>query len=307
MTIPELGRLEEVCLRRAWPHEALNFTPWLAEHLESLSSVIGVPLELEGQEVAVEQFSADILARNQMDDSRVLIENQLEQSDHSHMGQIMTYLAGLEVNTVIWIASSFKEAHLSAIRWLNDHTVEPFAFFAVKLKVVRIADSPLAPVFEVVVQPNSWERQLQAVAKEKLSLSSIGQFRRAFWTHYLEKYPDEEKYGIPGGVSNRWRLVPECDLVISSYVMKRGVGLFVRGRMGAVSQDVHDKLEPHAEYLSRITGQEFGNSDAAYYFGDSYKSDASDESNWDKMADWLYQTSLKYENALREMGQQHAT
>ena len=102
MTIPELGNLEQVDLRQAWPHEARSFTPWLSENLEILSSVIGIPLELEGQEVAVEQFSADILARNPRDDSRVLIENQLEQSDHGHIGQIMTYLAGLDVNTVIW-------------------------------------------------------------------------------------------------------------------------------------------------------------------------------------------------------------
>ena len=108
MTIPELGNLEEVDLRQAWPHEARSFTPWLSENIEMLSSVIGIPLELEGQEVAVEQFSADILARNPRDDSRVLIENQLEQSDHGHIGQIMTYLAGLDVNTVIWIAAGFR-------------------------------------------------------------------------------------------------------------------------------------------------------------------------------------------------------
>ena len=166
MTIPELGKLEEVDLRQAWPHEARSFTPWLSENIEMLSSVIGIPLELEGQEVAVEQFSADILARNPRDDSRVLIENQLEQSDHGHIGQIMTYLAGLDVNTVIWIAASFREPHLSAIRWLNDHTIEPFAFFAIKLSIVRIADSPMAPVFEVVVKPNTWERQLQSISKE---------------------------------------------------------------------------------------------------------------------------------------------
>ena len=232
MTIPELGNLEEVDLRQAWPHEARSFTPWLSENLEILSSVIGIPLELEGQEVAVEQFSADILARNPRDDSRVLIENQLEQSNHEHMGQIMTYLAGLDVNTVIWIAAGFKEPHLSAIRWLNEHTIEPFAFFAIKLKIVRIADSPMAPVFEVVVKPNTWERQLQSIAKETQSLSVVGELRRKFWTCYLEKYPEEAQYGSANGSSNRWRTVTEADLVVSSYMAKRSVGLFVRGHTG---------------------------------------------------------------------------
>ena len=191
MTIPELGNLEEVDLRQAWPHEARSFTPWLSENLEILSSVIGIPLELEGQEVAVEQFSADILARNPRDDSRVLIENQLEQSNHEHMGQIMTYLAGLDVNTVIWIAAGFKEPHLSAIRWLNEHTIEPFAFFAIKLKIVRIADSPMAPVFEVVVKPNTWNDNCSPSRKKHSpclgSVNFAGSSGRVIWKNIQKR------------------------------------------------------------------------------------------------------------------------
>ena len=128
----KLGRLKNVNLREAWSHEAQDFTPWLAENLDRLSTAIGIPLELEGQEVSVESFSADILARNPQNDSRVLIENQLEQTDHTHLGQILTYLAGLEAQVVIWVASSFRDPHISAVQWLNDHTVAPFAFFAVR-------------------------------------------------------------------------------------------------------------------------------------------------------------------------------
>ena len=91
----KLGTLKNVNLREAWSHEAQDFTPWLADNLDRLSAAIGIPLELEGQEVSVDSFSADILARNPQNDSRVLIENQLEQTDHTHLGQILTYLAGL--------------------------------------------------------------------------------------------------------------------------------------------------------------------------------------------------------------------
>ena len=108
--IPSLGTLEEVYIREAWNHEARSFTPWLAEHLDILGKEIGIPLELEGREVAVASFSADILARNPQNDSLILIENQLETTDHGHLGQIMTYLAGLEAHTVIWIAAAFREA-----------------------------------------------------------------------------------------------------------------------------------------------------------------------------------------------------
>ena len=301
MTIPELGNLEEVDLRQAWPHEARSFTPWLAENIEMLSSVIGIPMELEGQEVAVEQFSADILARNPRDDSRVLIENQLEQSDHGHIGQIMTYLAGLDVNTVIWIAAGFREPHLSAIRWLNDHTIEPFAFFAIKLSIVRIADSPMAPVFEVVVKPNTWERQLQSIAKETQSSSGVGEVRKKFWTYYLEKYPEEGQYGPANRSSNRWRPVIEAELVVSSYISKRSVGLFVRGLRGVDQKEVWNQIEPFTEELIRKTGGSIM-SDGSFH--DFWSIDTSNESNWDEMADWLYQKSRTYENALSEMGQE---
>lgn len=298
MTIPELGNLEEVDLRQAWPHEARSFTPWLAENIETLSSVIGIPLELEGQEVAVEQFSADILARNPRDDSRVLIENQLEQSDHGHIGQIMTYLAGLDVNTVIWIAAGFREPHLSAIRWLNDHTIEPFAFFAIKLSIVRIADSPMAPVFEVVVKPNTWERQLQSIAKETQSLSGVGEVRKKFWNYYLGKYPEEGQYGPANGSSNRWRPVIGAELVVSSYISKGSVGLFVRGLRGVDQKEVWNQIEPFTEELIRKTG---GSVTSDGSFHDFWPIDTSNESNWDEMADWLYEKSRTYENALSEM------
>ena len=301
MIIPELGNLEEVDLRQAWPHEARSFTPWLSENIEMLSSVIGIPLELEGQDVAVEQFSADILARNPRDDSRVLIENQLEQSDHGHIGQIMTYLAGLDVNTVIWIAAGFREPHLSAIRWLNDHTIEPFAFFAIKLSIVRIADSPMAPVFEVVVKPNTWERQLQSIAKETQSSSGVGEVRKKFWTYYLEKYPEEGQYGPANRSSNRWRPVIGAELVVSSYISKRSVGLFVRGRRGVDQKEVWNQIEPFTEELIRKTGGSI-TSDGSFH--DFWPIDTSNESNWDEMADWLYQKSRTYEDALSEMGQE---
>ncbi|MFM1921414.1 MAG: hypothetical protein RLZZ303_3048, partial [Candidatus Hydrogenedentota bacterium] len=122
-----LGTLTTASLREAWANEAQHFTPWLAEHLEQLSQAIDIPLELEGREILVGPFSADILARNTLDGSLVLIENQLERTDHTHLGQILTYLAGLGAQTVVWVASEFREPHLSALKWLNEHTANPFA------------------------------------------------------------------------------------------------------------------------------------------------------------------------------------
>jgi hypothetical protein len=302
MVIPDLGKLVEVNIREAWHHEAHSFTPWLAQHLDILAQEIGIPLELEGREVAVETFAADILARNPLNDSLVLIENQLESTDHSHLGQIMTYLAGLEAHTVIWVAAAFREAHLSAIRWLNDHTVAPFAFFAVKVKVVRIADSPLAPVFEVLVRPNQWERQLQAVAQETRSASDLMQFRKAFWEYYSRKYPKIAQDVVSGASSNRWRAIKNLGLVISSYVAKRSVGIFIRSGTNSSSEEAYQILLPFAEELSLKTGATIGEAGGTYFFGSVYPADTSDRSRWDELVDWLYEKTELYELTLKTLG-----
>lgn len=158
-----LARLERVSLRTAWPHEAINFTPWLAEkaNLDLLAEKIGIPLQLEAVEKEVGTFYADILAKEPDTDRWVLIENQITPTDHGHLGQLLTYAAGLEAHTIIWIAESFREEHRAAIDFLNRATTEEFAFFGVQVELYRIGDSPLAPDFSVVAKPNDWSKRTQ--------------------------------------------------------------------------------------------------------------------------------------------------
>jgi hypothetical protein len=304
MELPELGTLIEVDARQAWPHEALSFTPWLAQHLDALSREIGIPLELEGQEVAVETFSADILARNSRDDTLVLIENQLAIADHSHLGQIMTYLAGLEAHTVIWIALDFRDAHLSAVRWLNDHTTEDYAFFAIKARVVQIGNSPLAPVFDVLIKPNRWEKRLQSVARESQDLSPIGQLRKAFWEHYLLQYPEDGRDGVAGAYSNRWRTVRPAGLVISYYWSVKSVGLFVRGLRGMDSHAVFDILAPHQQLIEEKLGVRMGSEDSEVFLGLELFADTKDPAEWDRLARWLHDKTAHYESVLRELAEE---
>ena len=185
-----ISRLTDVPLRTAWPNEASNFTPWLAENIQHLGDAVGIPLEITGTEVLVDNFAADILARNPTDGTSVLIENQLETTDHKHLGQIMTYLAGLDAKTVIWVAPSFRTAHHSAIRWLNEHTSDGFSFFAVKARLVRIGDSPFAPIFEIVEQPDGWTRAL-ATTKRRASAEGdpLSDHRKEFWDFYRARHP----------------------------------------------------------------------------------------------------------------------
>lgn len=162
----QLGKLESIPLREAWENEASQFTPWLAqpENIELLSEALGIELEVTGREQSVGSFSADVLCKDAATGQTVLIENQLERTDHTHLGQIITYAAGLNANTVVWISASLREEHRAAIDWLNENTVETPQFFGVEVELWRIGDSPYAPKFNVVSKPNDWSKTVYAAA-----------------------------------------------------------------------------------------------------------------------------------------------
>ncbi len=291
----EFGEIRDVPLREVWGHEALEFTPWLAANMDRLSKAIGVPMEPEGTEVAVEQFSADIVARNSANGSRVLIENQLQGSDHTHLGQILTYLAGVEAQTVIWIARDFDEPHRSAIRWLNDNTVESFAFFAVRIRVVQIADSPRVPLFEVLERPSAWDRALRRhVDGDK---SELTRFRREFWTRYAEQYPDD---GVSAGygASSFWIAIKSAELTLAPYVAKGAVGVWLRGGRDESPEVVRKRIQRWEQGL-RGLGVEIGAATSWGSFANSrYEVDATDRDNWNAMAVWLHKTINDYRGVL---------
>ena len=303
MTDIQFDRLVDLPLRDAWKHEALEFTPWLAQNIDHLSEAIGIPLELTGTEVAVETFSADILARNPMDDSIVLIENQLEMTDHTHLGQIMTYLAGLEAQTVIWIAPAFREPHLSAIRWLNEHTVDGFSFFAVKARVVRIGDSPYAPIFEVIEKPDGWSRSLTQTRRDATSGGDVNSdTRTAFWTRYLQRHPDAAAGGIK--VQRGWNGYTKLaggDVQVSIWIGERTAGIYVRGGWGDRKHGAITRLAPHAETLVARLGCEFNEADQkGHIFGEQFAKSYLDEHNWDEMIDWMEERRKAYVAAISD-------
>ena len=155
-----LGRLEAVDPREAWPKEDGDFTPWLAkdDNIRLLGEAIGADLEVVGSERDVGQFRADILCRNTDTDRRVLIENQLERTDHTHLGQLMTYAAGLDAVTVVWVARRFTEEHRAALDWLNKITGDEIGFFGIEIELWRIGNSDPAPKFNIVSKPNDWTK-----------------------------------------------------------------------------------------------------------------------------------------------------
>lgn len=194
MTIEKLARLQRVDLRDIWKTEARDFTPWLAreENLGLLGDTIGLELGLEAQEKSVGPFRADILCKDMSNDSWVLIENQLALTDHRHLGQILTYAAGLKAVTIVWIAERFTDEHQATIEWLNDITQEEINFFGLEIELWQIADSPMAPKFNVVAKPNEWTKAGGAKRRDDSDTSPRKILQKEFWTEF-RKYVLSQK------------------------------------------------------------------------------------------------------------------
>lgn len=179
----KLGVLtKEDNIREFWKDEARDFTPWLAdeENIDLLGKTIGLELEVEAQEKNVGPFRADILCKDTVTDNRVLIENQLERTNHIHLGQLLTYAAGLDAVTVVWIAVRFTDEHRAALDWLNEITAEGFSFFGLEIELWRIGDSPMAPKFNVVSHPNDWKKGV--LPSPRNDLTPTNQLYLEYWT-----------------------------------------------------------------------------------------------------------------------------
>lgn len=185
--IPLLGRLSPVAPRTVWPHEALHFTPWLLSNADVLGDLLGMDLELEVAEHPVGGFSLDLMGRDEATGQVVIVENQLEVSDHTHLGQILTYAAGTDPTTIVWVAASFRPEHRAALDWLNARTDENTRFFGVELGVVRIGQSEPAPSFRLIAQPNDWEKTVRAATSQSEAVSGKQELYREFWARWVER------------------------------------------------------------------------------------------------------------------------
>jgi hypothetical protein len=208
--IISLGTFETVSLREAWPAEDINFTPWLAQpaNIKLLGDTLKIDLEVEATEHWVGPFRADILAReiDSETDHRVIIENQFGRTNHGHLGQILTYLAGIEgAKTIVWIAETIQADHRAAIDWLNENTKDDFSFFAVEIELWRIGNSPPAPRFNVVASPNDWTRTIRSVTKDDAVLANAQRVRLAYWASFGEYLREKgSQFNIRRPIKDHW-------------------------------------------------------------------------------------------------------
>lgn len=187
-----LGHIEKVNLRDVWAHEALDFTKWLAEdeNLALLGEAIDIELELVETESAVGSFSVDIFANEVSTGRKVIIENQLEETNHDHLGKVITYAAGKDAEVVVWIVAHARDEHKQAIEWLNQHTDSNFGFFLVEIELWTIGGSSPAPRFNVVEQPNEWTKAVKLSSE----LSDTERVKLSYWTKYREIAQGDEAF-----------------------------------------------------------------------------------------------------------------
>lgn len=246
MSMMKLGRLEEVDIRKIWKHEQYDFSNWLAEkdNLELLNDAIGLTLSEVEKEVYVGSYRCDLVGKDEVTGEKVIIENQLEASNHDHLGKIITYASGLDANVVVWIVKEAREEHRSAIEWLNNNTATSINLFLIEIHAYQIGDSIYAPKFEVLEKPNGF-------IKNAKTQSGSGEFNKSqserleFWTRFNEIVVERGKpFNVRKASTDHW-----YDIAIG--VSAAHVGLNLINKDGCVvvelyindDKDLYDLLE----------------------------------------------------------------
>lgn len=301
-TKPSLARLEQVDLRHIWTTEAGDFTPWLAreENLSLLGDTVGIELELEATEKDVGPFRADILCKDTGTGHWVLIENQLARTDHTHLGQLLTYASGLKAVTIIWIANRFTEEHRAALDWLNEITDDRFNFFGLEIELWRIGDSPVAPKFNIISKPNDWTKTIGSAASriDESELSDTKLLQQEYWAALRDRlleHPGPVKpqkplpqhwtnfavgrsYFVMSATVNTQRQVIAVIMNCEGPDAKAHFHLLAEEK-AAIEQEVGSVLEwdelPNRK-VSKISLERPG--------------DPTDKSDWPRQHDWLAQT-----------------
>ena len=294
MKDPDLGRLEPVDLETAWDNEPAGFTPWLAEpeNLRLLGDAVGCELELEALEMPVGSFRADIVCRDAGTGTRVLIENQLDRSDHGHLGQTFTYAAGLDAADVVWLAQRFTDEHRRALDWLNRIAGGAVRFFGLEIELWRIDGSRAAPRFNVVCGPSD-----DALSRGAARFPREESGHRGYWSGVLERLdsadgpvsgkrqpPDKRRMVFRGGRKG-------FDIVVTAprWKSRLGVQLYIRGndarRRFALLEAQKAEIERELGYA--LTWDERPRERACIVSLYLHGADPDNEADWPRQHDWI--------------------
>ena len=255
----ELGKLTEINIRKVWAHEQYHFSQWLAEesNIQELGDVLNLSLTDIETEKFVGSFRCDILCKDEVTGKNVLIENQLEPTNHDHLGKIITYASGLDASVVVWIVSKALEEHASAIRWLNNHTDETVSFFLLEIHAFVIGDSLPAAKFVIIEKPNDFVKTVRSLSKDG-GEDGIKAYQNEFWTQFNEEMekrgkpfkmrtpPTDYSYRVPLG-SSQYRI--DIELQKKRHFMDVCLWL-----LGPNNKELYKKLLEHKDEIEKAVG-----------------------------------------------------
>lgn len=307
MKLDKLKQIKD--LREVWPNEAKDFTPWLAkeENLKLLGETIGIEMELTEKESAVGDFSVDVLAIEQDTGRKIIIENQLEETNHDHLGKLITYASGKGAAIIIWIVRHARDEHRQAIEWLNDHTDDEAAFFLVEIELWQIGESNPAPKFNIVERPNEWTRTIKSMA----SLTKGDALKVSFWQAFNDNAinnPDFQKvfktkkpwkwnwYDLSIGIG-----IVSVQFTVNTISNMLTVGLCVSD----TDHSLYETYKEHEAELATILNDKnisWTESDKSAKFYISRKISLSKPETWDKDFAWLIEKALILRTFARKIG-----
>lgn len=294
----KIGKLNKVDIRELWKGEATDFTPWLAneDNIEQLSEIIGIELEVISEEKSVGPFRADILCKSTLDDTYVLIENQLEKTDHNHLGQLMTYAAGLEAVTVIWIAKKFTDEHRAALDWLNRITEEEIRFFGIEVEAYQIEDSKPAPMFQLVSKPNDWTKAIHSTRNQN-DLTETQTINLEFWSalkNYLESSNSSLRSQKPAAQNWTNYAVGKSDYHISAVHSVRNnfirVEFWITGNESKKRFDIlrsKYEIDSYEKISQQLTWDRLEGKKASCAFLKKNNTDVTDRNDWPNQFQWI--------------------
>lgn len=297
-----LGKLKKVELREAWKHEASNFTNWLAEeeNLTLLGDTIGFDIKLVQTEAAVGSFNVDILAEEENTGRKIIIENQLEVTDHDHLGKIITYASGYDAQIIIWVVKDAREEHRQAVDWLNEHTDETVEFYLIQIELWQIGDSPYAPKFEIVSKPNDWTKAVRGTTEAReLTDTKVRQLE--FWTRFKDYVRQRNtKMRLQKSYPQHWTNISigSSDAHAALTVNSRD-GVFGAELWIPANKDLFHRLYAQKSVIESEFGEELEWMELPEKKGSRVRilvpGDFDNEANWESYFEWMLNQAEKFQ------------
>ena len=275
--MPSIGKLKEVDVRDLWKHEQYDFSKWLAkdENIEYLNEILGLTLVAVDNEVYVGPYRCDLVAKDETSGITVIVENQLEGTNHDHLGKIMTYASGLDAKVIVWIVKEAKEEHRAAIEWLNNNTSTDINFFLIEIHAYKIGDSDPAPKFEVVEKPNDFVKRSKTKDREDGEMNKSQAARLYFWEEFNKVVAQRGKpFNIRKATTDHW-----YDVAVGS--SDAHISITLVNKFGNIVVELY--ISNNKALFDKLKAQK-----------DSIESDLGFALDWDRLGEQKKASRIKY-------------